>query len=276
MCLLAPRAPLAHVFPTRCTTLLPLNPKSICNQLSHILHNVEMNSNKSPCTHCVFGCFDLCTVECDCLFCSADERLESVAVVENRSLRLIGMSLQSSSNCKHDTSTARARIEQLDLFRKIEQKLRAVSKSCRLAPQKPSLRVQLVKNFPEPTHRQNMTTLARAQKVFLCLVQVLFTPFTKPKATPKPEQSITLALSSSQLSKLEPRSPRSEFAQQTKLELKRNRAQLRNAIGPSLLVHPNCNTTMRNKLREHHFGQEQKKLFSRLRSSARPFSRKPR
>ena len=102
-------------FPS-CTTLPLLNPKSISQSAFSHLHNFQLDANKSPCTPCPFRCFDLRLVECDCLFRRADARIKIDVAVENRSRLLIHMSLQSLSDCKHDSSTSRARIEQTNLL----------------------------------------------------------------------------------------------------------------------------------------------------------------
>jgi hypothetical protein len=125
----------------------------------------QLDANKSPCVHRIFCCLDLRLVECNCLFREVDERIKLVAAVENRSRLLIRMSLQSSSDCKHDRCTCRSGIEQFDLFRKIRQKPPAVSKSCRPAPPSPSLWVRLVKQISKLNHRPNMTKFTRRQKV---------------------------------------------------------------------------------------------------------------
>jgi hypothetical protein len=102
--------------------------------------------NRTPCSNITFRCFDLSLVERDCLFCRDDTRRKLDIAVENCSQLLVHMSLQSLSDCKHDSTASRARIEQLDLLRK-RQKPPFVSKSCCPATLLPSLRIRQASNL---------------------------------------------------------------------------------------------------------------------------------
>jgi hypothetical protein len=119
---------------------------------------------------------------------------------------LTHVSLQSSSNRKHDSSASRARIERTRLVPRNQDKNQ--SSSLREQPPGPTSAIAAdptqPSNQPSSIHRRNVTKLARKPKIFLCLVQVLFTASTEPKTITQPTKAVTLALTSSQLSKLEP------------------------------------------------------------------------